>query len=128
MNDPLGLEALVAAARAARANAYAPYSGYAVGAAIRDEDGHVWVGVNVENASYGATICAERGAVMAMVAAGAMRISALAVATRDGGPPCGMCLQVLGEFARLETPVLVASDTEITPYRLGDLMPHRFSL
>ncbi|RYG36741.1 cytidine deaminase [bacterium] len=123
-----GLDDLVAMARAARANAYAPYSSYAVGAAIRDTEGGIWVGVNVENASYGATICAERGAIMAMVAGGSLRIAAIAVATRDGGPPCGMCLQVIGEFASPECPVLIASDDGLQTFRLGELIPHRFAL
>ncbi|CAN5366371.1 cytidine deaminase [soil metagenome] len=121
-------DALVTAARQIRARAYAPYSVYTVGAAIRDEEGRVWTGVNVENASYGATICAERGAVMAMVAGGGRRIEAIAVATKDGGPPCGVCLQVLGEFAGPDALVLVASETEVATYRLGALMPHRFAL
>ena len=123
-----GLDELVAAARAARGNAYAPYSGYAVGAAIRDTEGAIWVGVNVENASYGATICAERAAIMTMVSAGSLRIAAMAVATRDGGPPCGMCLQVIGEFASADCPILVASEDTVQPYRLADLIPHRFAL
>jgi cytidine deaminase len=123
-----GLDELVAAARAARANAYAPYSGYAVGAAIRDSEGALWVGVNVENAAYGSTICAERGAVMAMAAAGSHRIAAVAVATRDGGPPSGACQQVISEFANGDCAILVASDSEVVPYRLSDLLPRRFSL
>lgn len=93
------MEELVAAARAVRENAYCPYSGYRVGAAIRDERGDIHTGCNVENISYGATICAERGAIMKMVAAGGRTVREIAIVTKDGGTPCGMCRQVLAEFA-----------------------------
>lgn len=122
------MDRLVALAREVRARAYAPYSGYLVGAALRDERGEVFTGVNVENASYGATICAERGAVLAMVAGGGRRIVELAVATRDGGPPCGMCLQVLSEFGGRESRVAVSDETgNVTERTLGDLIPHPFA-
>lgn len=102
------LGALVERAREARANAYAPYSGYAVGAAVLAPDGAVFVGANVENAMYGATVCAERVAVWAAVASGARRIAALAVVTQSGGAPCGFCRQVLREFAGDDMPVAIA--------------------
>ncbi len=96
-----GLDRLVEAAIAVRERAYAPYSRYAVGAAIESSSGRVYVGCNVENASYGATICAERGAIAQMVAAGERTPVACAVVT--GGPspgtPCGICRQVLYELA-----------------------------
>ncbi len=92
------MEDLVRAALDARSRAYCPYSGYAVGAALLGSDGQVWTGCNVENVSYGATVCAERTALVTMVAAGERRWRTLAVATRDGGTPCGVCLQVLAEF------------------------------
>ncbi|GAB4457447.1 MAG: cytidine deaminase [Armatimonadaceae bacterium] len=91
-------EKLTAAAVAARAQAYAPYSKYSVGAAVLAEDGRLFTGSNIENASYGLTICAERTAVFTAVSAGVRAIVAVTVATEDGGSPCGACRQVLSEF------------------------------
>ena len=92
---------LEAAAKAVRARAYAPYSRYHVGAAVLDDNGQVHTGCNVENASYGLTICAERGAVMKMISEGGKRIVAVVVVTGgdEAGSPCGACRQVLAEFA-----------------------------
>lgn len=92
-------EALLDAACAARAHSYAPYSRYAVGAALLTEDGTLFSGVNVENAVLGLTICAERNAIFQMVAQGHRRIRAVAVCTGNGGSPCGSCRQVMVEFA-----------------------------
>jgi cytidine deaminase len=89
---------LVARALEARTRAYVPYSRYAVGAALLADDGSVTLGCNVENAAYPACICAERVALSAAVAAGKRRFAALAVATRDGGSPCGLCRQVMAEL------------------------------
>ena len=110
MSTPAAREALLAAARAVRRRAHAPYSKFKVGAAVRDERGRIHVGCNVENASYGLTVCAERNAVAAAVAAGARRIRAVAVASaaRPPATPCGACRQVLAELGEPDTEVLIA--------------------
>lgn len=129
------VERLVAAARASRARAYAPYSRYRVGAALLTRAGLVHAGCNVENASYGATLCAERSAVAAMVAAGSTEPVACAVVTVGPRPgsPCGICRQVLSEFAEDLVLFLVAEDArgKITArrrVRLGALLPDAFRL
>ncbi len=91
-------EALMVAACAAREHAYAPYSQYKVGSAILVEDGRVFTGVNVENVSYGLSICAERTAVFKAVSEGVRKILAVAICTDNAGSPCGACRQVLAEF------------------------------
>jgi cytidine deaminase len=122
---------LVTAARAARAQAYAPYSGYRVGAALLTSTGAVVQAANVENASYGLTICAERAAVVAAIAAGHRRFEAVAVAA-DGPEPaslCGACRQVLGEFPHgPELRVLCAGESgeQVVTTTLGDLLPDSF--
>ncbi|MGE3127377.1 MAG: cytidine deaminase [Fimbriimonadaceae bacterium] len=121
---------LVKEARRARAQSYCPYSKYAVGAAVQDVEGRVWSGCNVENVSFGLTVCAERAAVTKMVSEGGREILAVAVVTPDGGTPCGMCLQTLLEFApRPDTvEVLVAKpEGEIRRYLLSELIPFGFA-
>lgn len=122
------LHDLVAAAAAARRRAHAPYSNFAVGAALLDSSGRVHVGCNVENASYGLTICAERNAVAAAVAAGASRFVAIAVVTDATPPasPCGACRQVLAEFG--DMPVVLANpEGEQLRTSVSDLLPHAFT-
>ncbi len=101
--------ALIDLAKEARRRAYAPYSRYAVGAALRTKSGRVFTGVNVENAAYPDSICAERVAVFKAVSEGEKEFDAIAVVTSNGGSPCGSCRQVLAEFG-LDTVVLIADD------------------
>lgn len=101
---------LIAAAQDARARAYVPYSHYAVGAALLARDNRIFGGCNVENASFGATICAERTALVKAVSEGEYHFAALAVVTEDGGAPCGLCRQVLFEFAP-DLHVIIADET-----------------
>jgi cytidine deaminase len=126
--DP-DLVALVAAARAARTHAYCPYSGFAVGAALRAASGAVYSGCNVENASYGATLCAERVAVACMVSSGDRVITAIAIYTEAEPPamPCGLCRQVLQEFGRGMT-IVVASPKTTRQTTLAALLPEPFVL
>ena len=120
---------LFAAARAVRARAHAPYSKFRVGAAVLDERGRVHAGCNVENASYGLTVCAERNAVAAAVAAGAKRIRAVAVVSDGAVTPCGACRQVLVELGGLDTEVLLAGPGGAPrATTLGALLPDAFSL
>ena len=117
---------LIEAACAARESAYAPYSNYKVGAAILVEDGRVFTGVNVENASYGLSICAERTAVFKAVSEGARKILAVAICTANAGSPCGACRQVLFEFGG-DIPVWY-TDTKgtVIESNLGFLIPDCF--
>jgi cytidine deaminase len=111
-------------------SAYAPYSHYAVGAAILTENGRIFAGCNVENASYGLTMCAERIAAGKAVSEGGRKFLAVAVATRDGGSPCGACRQVLAEFADglLEVFLVNPQGQRLAQLTLDDLLPYRFSL
>ena len=129
------LERLVEQARVVRANAHAPYSRYRVGAAVLVRDGRIFAGCNVENATYGATLCAERSAIAAMVAAGAGAPVACAVVTAGPTPgaPCGICRQVFAEFAREVRFALVAEDEQgrvraRRTARLSRLLPQAFRL
>lgn len=132
--DPKGgisvtYEELFALACEARKNAYTPYSHFNVGACILTESGETFQGCNFENASYGATICAERCAASCAVAAGQRRFKAIAIAADRSAWPCGICRQVLREFAcSLDMPVIVgAHDTEtFTVKTLGELLPESF--
>ena len=121
------IDRLVEAATSVRACAYAPYSGFAVGAAVLSADGCVHVGCNVENASYGLSVCAERHAVAAAVAAGTSVFSAVVVVTDSSPPasPCGACRQVLAEFG--EFPIVLANlEGERRITSVGELLPNAF--
>ena len=119
-------DALIQAAIEARQQAYAPYSNYAVGAALLAGNGRFYTGCNVENASYGLAICAERTAVVKMVSAGEQKIEAVVVCTANAGSPCGACRQVLTEFAG-DVPVwLVDADGNGRATTLHTLLPDHF--
>jgi cytidine deaminase len=117
---------LVRRAKEARSRAYCPYSRYPVGAAILTADGTIYVGTNVENASYGLTVCAERVALSSAVADGHRRFQALAVVTEDGAACCGACRQVLREFAETLPIHLAQPDGTVTHTSLEELLPHPF--
>lgn len=121
---------LVEQAKQARNNAYAPYSGFAVGAAVLSESNRIYAGCNVENASYGLSICAERVAISNMIAAGERQLRAIAIVTGSTSPaqPCGACRQVMAEFAE-DLPVYLASTVPGSVDRitsLSKLLPDAF--
>ncbi len=125
--EPEVLDQLIQAAMAVRKNAYAPYSGYTVGAAVLTADGEIFAGCNVENASLGLTVCAERNAVGMAVAAGARQFQALAVVTESSPPaaPCGACRQTLTEFG--DFPIFLLNDTgERQATSVSKLQPRPF--
>lgn len=126
--DAATIERLREAARAAGEHAYAPYSGFRVGAALLMEGGEVVVGCNVENASYSLTICAERNALFRAVADGHRRVSAVAVytPTSEPTPPCGACRQVLSEFGPEAEVLCFSAEDGVLRSRLSELLPHSF--
>lgn len=124
-------EKLVAAAFEAQKNAYCKYSNFYVGAAVLTIDGEIFKGCNVENASYGATICAERNAIFAAVASGAaLKNEKFMKKIAVTAMPCGMCLQVLAEFAAEDLEILVCENpnSQIEIYNLAELLPNAFKL
>jgi len=123
------VENLKQTARDASANSYSPYSNFPVGAAVLAESGRIYSGTNVENASYGLTICAERAAVAAAVTAGERSIAAIAIYTPTEEPsvPCGACLAVISEFAD-GIPILLFTEDKQRWYSLNQLLPERFKL
>ena len=126
---PGSLEPLLAAARAARAHAYAPYSGFAVGAALATAGGSIHAGCNVENAAYPAGTCAEEAAIAAMVAAGERRILAIVIVAERPSlvTPCGACRQRLREFGTPDLAVHAADAGGLRrSFRLDELLPHAF--
>lgn len=115
-------------AREASVNAYSPYSKALVGSAIVMSDGSIYTGCNVENASYGGTICAERVAILKAVSDKKMQIEKVYVYTKEGWPPCGMCRQVMSEFAGPSMEVIVGDEAgHETCMKFSDLMPLSFT-
>lgn len=118
----------------ARQNAYAPYSGYRVGAALLCPNGKIYTGCNVENASYSATLCAERSAFAAAVSAGEREFIAIAVAggkeacADEAASPCGICRQVMAEFCSKEFEIILGNEEKIQVYCLSELLPLAFQL
>ncbi|MBL4800380.1 MAG: cytidine deaminase [Emcibacter sp.] len=124
---------LIEAARAAKENSYSPYSKFPVGAAVLLEDGQVFIGTNIENASYGLTCCAERVALFSARTATSAKVSAIAISIghkdellpKTSLVPCGACRQVMSEFLDPETPVYVDGNRSFT---MAELLPHSFKL
>lgn len=124
-------EQLIQEAFKAMHNAYAPYSSYHVGAAVLTKDGHVTYGANIENASFGATNCAERSAIFAAYSCGYRKddITAIAIVS-DGeriGTPCGICRQVLSELIHQDTPIYLSNGKETLDTTIAELLPMQFS-
>ena len=127
-------EQLMEQAKLAMKNAYAPYSGFQVGAALLGADGNIYTGCNVENAAYSPTMCAERVAIGKAVSSGCREFAALAVCGGKQGKiqnfctPCGVCRQVLSEFCAEDFPVYLTDGKEIKTYTLSQLLPEHFAL
>lgn len=127
-------EELVRLAKTAMERAYAPYSGFRVGAALLGKSGKVYLGCNIENASFSPTICAERTAFAKAVSEGEREFESIAVVGGKDGriegvcPPCGVCRQVMAEFCREDLPVYLAAGDHIETKTLGQLLPLGFSL
>lgn len=121
--------ALLAAAKQSQNHAYAPYSGFKVGAALIADNGKIYAGCNVENASYPLGTCAEAGAISAMIADGATKIQQLLIVgpTDEHCFPCGGCRQKIAEFSSPETPIIMSGATEHAT-TIGELLPSSFSL
>ncbi len=118
---------LVREAIAVAQRAYAPYSRYLVGAALLAKDGRLFVGCNVENASYGLTVCAERNAIFHAVAEGCRQFDRLAVVTSDGGSPCGACRQVLHELGPMDVVIAKLDGTISLRTSTDELLPNAFT-
>ncbi|HEX4643370.1 MAG TPA: cytidine deaminase [Candidatus Acidoferrales bacterium] len=123
-----GNDVLVAAARTAREHAHAPYSNFRVGAAVRAKSGRIFTGCNVENATFGLTLCAERVAIFKAISEGERGFDAVAVVADTGKltPPCGSCRQILWEFCGDAEVILANLKGEVERYRLSELLPKAF--
>lgn len=122
---------LMELAKKAKGDSYSPYSNFPVGAAVLTDEGKIYTGANIENASYGASICAERVAIYKAINSGARRISAIAIcANKNKAFPCGICRQVMSEFTHSEDiEVFVEKgESEIEQYKLSQLLPNAFKL
>lgn len=129
-NKTVKKEELVSLALKARENAYVPYSGFHVGAALLADNGKIYTGCNIENASYGATICAERTAVVKAVSDGAKEIIAIAVSSdsNDATMPCGVCRQVISEFCTQDMPLFLSNrNGQFETYSFNEILPHAFT-
>lgn len=131
--DTKQIQELIRQALDARRNAYAPYSHFKVGASLLTESGDIFSGANVENASYGATICAERSAILQAIFHGQKQIVAIAIvgfaedSKIDYAYPCGICRQVLNEFSTAKTIIIVAKSIETYEvYTMAEILPHGF--
>ena len=128
-------DALIGKALEARDNAYSPYSDFCVGAALLTSDGETFVGSNVENSSFGGTICAERSAFVAAISRGKRDFAAIAIVGAKRGehpakacPPCGICRQFMAEFCPPDFPVLLYDGQAVIEMTLGELLPETFQL
>lgn len=128
--EDCGYKALAEKAKEAVENAYCPYSGYRVGAAVLTENGNIYTGCNIENASYGASNCAERTAVFKAVSEGERRIMAVAIFTDEGNDapfPCGICRQVLSEFCEPDAAIIIYDGADsVYNAELAELLPYSF--
>jgi len=114
-------------AQKALLNAYAPYSNYLVGSAVLMSSGHTFSGCNVENVSYGATVCAERVAIFSAVANGQHQLELIYICTKDGAPPCGICRQVMKEFGHADTLIVLGRENGAEEnLTLEECFPHAF--
>lgn len=127
MNAPIDETMLVRRAMQARSKAYAPYSRYAVGAAVLTMAGDIFDGCNIENATYSATVCAERVAIFKAISEGRRHLAAIAVVTKNGGSPCGICRQVMREFAPDMVVLIADAEGNYRRSTVAELLPDSFA-
>ena len=134
MNKNINYKELLLLAEDARSRSYCPYSGISVGAALLTKDGKIYTGANIENASYSPTVCAERVAIFTAIHAGEREFSAIAIAggksgeaSRDAFVPCGVCRQVMAEFADTDLVIITSEGDSYREHTLGEMLPHSFT-